>query len=499
MEPPGVRYLDRDGHALAYQVVDGAPHNVVAFLEIGMHLDLMWTDPHILALLERVAAYARTVYVQRRGFGLSDQVDHVPTVEQQADDIAAVMDAAGMRRATLIGYVTTCGPLALLAARSPARVAGLVLVNPVAQGPLCGAAELHGWEAAEAEHFVAGYLEAYRNWGTGQTLEMWDPALMSPHNRRLMAMIERCAATPAAASAFLDWALRLDLSEVLRSVQAPTRVLCNPANAASEGAVRYVAELIPGASFHLLPPTRPGASIGEGSIPIFDQFEEMVTGASHPADVDRFLGSVVFTDIVGSTELLSGLGDVSYRELLAAHERQVRLEVANSGGRVVSLMGDGTFSVFDGPSSAVRCAQAICVSAAELGIAVRAGVHTGEIEHIGTDLAGMTVHIGARVGAAAGPGEVLVSRTVRDLVVGSGLVFEDRGERDLKGVPGRWALYALADGDHSPIAVRQEARGLTPIDRAVLQVARRAPRLARAAVSMANARQRRRMGPAGGG
>jgi class 3 adenylate cyclase/pimeloyl-ACP methyl ester carboxylesterase len=491
MDSAPTRYLDRDGAALAYQVTGSGPVNVVIFCEVNQHLDLCWTDPHIHALYERVAGYSQFACLQRRGFGLSDPVTYMPTVEQQADDIIAVMDAAGMERATLAGMLGTCSAAALVAARAPERVSGLVLMNPVPQGPLSSSTPPIGWTQADVDYVVSGYRTSIKDWGSGLSLDLWDLGLASAHNHRLAGMLERCSSGPTAVAAYLEWLFHLDIQDVLRSVQAPTRVVRVARNSIPEAAVRYAAELIPGATYHELAPTQPGWSIGRSFVEFHDHLEEVATGSHRRGDADRFLGSVLFTDVVASTELLANVGDEVFKDLMADHEQRVRHAVDRADGHLVRMMGDGSFSVFDGPSRAVRCAEEICASAAELGIEVRAGTHTGEIERHGKDYAGMTVHIGARVSAAAGPGQVLVSRTVRDLLVGSTLSFASCGERELKGGPGRWELFALNGSELASVDLSGSAP-TTPLDRAVLQTARRAPRLVRAAVRVGDAWQRRR-------
>ncbi|MEY2478542.1 MAG: hypothetical protein QOG87_3857 [Actinomycetota bacterium] len=259
-----------------------------------------------------------------------------------------------------------------------------------------------------------------------------------------------------------------------------------------EAANRRVAELIPGATYVELPATLPGASIGEAWIPVIEQIEEASTGAQHSVEADRYLGTLLFTDVVSSTELVASIGDARYRELRGTHERQVRLEVERAGGRLVKVTGDGTFSVFDGTSRAVRCAETICREAEELGVQVRAGVHTGELERTGRDVTGLSVHIGARVGSAARPGEVLVSRAVHDLVAGSRLSFTSRGQQELKGVPGLWELFALDRAGEQIANLPVEASMATPMDRTALQTARSAPRVMRTALRIGNAVQRRR-------
>ena len=491
MDPAPTHYLERDGAALAYQVVGDGPVDVVATYEIGMHLDLCWTDPDIHRNYERLAGFSRFVCFQPRGFGLSDQISYTPTVEQQADDILAIMDAVGMRRATLMGNASTCGAAALVAARVPERVHGLVLFMPVPYG-WEAREDTHGWTASDVDAFLGDVQHAMDQWGTGESIRIWGPSWGSNLNRRLSALLERSSATPAAAQRYLDSFLDQDFRDVYRSVQVPTRVLWLDGCMGPEAYGRYAADLIPGASFHLVPEAPMGSSIGQIFVPIFDHVEEAATGTPHSADADRFLGTVVFTDVVSSTELLASVGDAKYQDLRANHERLVRLEVEAAGGQLMGVMGDGTLSVFDGPSKAVRCAESICRTADGDGLSVRAGVHTGELQRDGMNVTGMSVHIGARVGAAAGPGEVMVSRTVHDLVTGSGLTFASRGEHELKGVPGAWELFAVTHAGDQADSLPVEESMQTPMDKMALQTARRAPSFARATMRLANAVERRR-------
>ena len=493
MDPPGTRYVDRDGHALAYPVIGDGGADVVLFLEIGLHPDLMWTDQHIHYVFERAATFSRMVYFQRRGFGLSDPVDHVPTLEQQADDVLAVMDAVGMHRATLVGIGSTCSAMILVAARAPERVRDLVLHQPFVEGALReGEGPPRGWTEEERDRYVAGWRGVYDAWGTGRVISMWDPTQDSPFNRRLMALLERCSATPATARAHLEWIFHLDCFGVLPSVQCPTRVLHSVAGAVPLEASRQICAAIPHGTLHVLPPLPAGTSLGQGWLPVLDHIEEVATGAGHPVDAERYLTTVLFTDVAGSTETLAKIGDNLYRALRAAHERQVRNIVEATGGRLVNVAGDGTLSVFAGPAAAVQCARMVRDEATALGLGVRAGVHTGEVEGIGTDLTGMTVHVGARISTAAEPGQVLVSRRVRDLVLGSGLAFTDCGTHDLRGVPGHWHLYALDDTGADAPAVPQHLLHLTAVDRAVLRVAQRSPQLLRSVGRLVTVSRRRR-------
>ena len=490
MDPAPTQYIDRDGAALAFQVIGDGPVDVVHFYECFQYLDLQLTDPDINYNVERMARFARTVYFQRRGFGLSDHVPYVPTIEQQADDVLAIMDAVGMRRAALVGWLGTCGPMALVAARSPDRVSSLNFFEPLAQG--LEASDLQGWTDDERHRANQRIQRMVDGWGTGGTLEILDSALDTAFNRRLMAVLERSSATPVAIRSYFNWLLRMDIREILGAVQAPASVIHVPNALFPEAAVRQVAELIPTSTFHSLPPVPAGTSIGQVALPATDLLEEFVTGTAHSPDSDRSLGTVLFTDVVASTELLERVGDAVYRQLRTDHERSVRLAVEMAGGRLMTVTGDGTFSVFDSPMKAVRCAEAICREAEAAGIAVRAGIHTGELEHEAMNVTGLTVHIGARVGASAGPGEVMVSRTVRDLVAGSGLTFTSRGEHELKGVSGRWELFAVAAAGEQPRDLPHEESLQTSGDKLALQTARRAPSLARALVRLGNALERRR-------
>jgi class 3 adenylate cyclase len=241
-----------------------------------------------------------------------------------------------------------------------------------------------------------------------------------------------------------------------------------------------------------MPPAPAGASLGEAWSPLFDMMALMANDAPSAANPDRVLGTVLFTDLVKSTELLNKIGDAAYRDLRAAHEREVRLSVENHGGRLVNVIGDGTLSIFDRASDAVHCAESICAESGAQQIAVRAGVHSGELERTGMDITGMTVHVGARVAALAGPGEVLVSRTVKDLLLGADVQFKERGAKALKGVPGKWELYALAGRVPTASDAASNESLATPSDRMALRIAQRAPRLARAGVAFGNAWQRRR-------
>ena len=493
MDPPPTKFLDRDGSDLAYQTYGSGPINLVLHLEAVNHLDLSWTDPHIHRNLARFGKRARCVVFNRRGFGLSDPLTYVPTLEQQADDVLAVMDACGMDRAVLFGTFTTCGAVAMVAACEPERVAALILWNPSAEGFPRGARAVAGWTEKEAAAFAADLDAALAQWGSGGVVRLLNRSLDTPYNRRLYAMLERNSARPAAMRAHFETYGGLDVSDVLAAVPVPTYVIRGATDTLPEAAARHVTGLVPGATFAALPDAGPGASVGEATVPACD-FLDTVLQRLEPslAVADRSLASVLFTDLVGSTELLARLGDADYQELRDVHERLVRRDVEAAGGRLVKVMGDGTMSVFDGAGRAVRCAASIRREARGLGVQVRAGVHTGEIEWAGPDVGGMTVHIAARVAALADGGQVLVSRTTRDILFGSGLTFSDCGEHELRGVPGSWQLYALASVAEQGAEIELAPSMQTVADRAAIVMARRAPRVMRGAARLGNAMQRRK-------
>jgi class 3 adenylate cyclase len=492
VDPAPTRYVDRDGAALAYQVIGDGPINLVVHLEIVQHLDLCWTDPHVHRNFERVASFGRAVLFQRRGFGLSDPVAYVPTLEQQAEDVLAVMDAAGMDRAYVYGVYSSALPVAMAAACAPDRVTQLVLHAPFADGLPNGAHLPAGWDLQDADAFRIERDAAFDEWGSGRSAPLFSPLWDTPYNRRLMGMLERSSATPSAAQAHAHWYARLDISEVLRAISVPAHVIRQDTDRIPEAVTRRVADLIPGATYHCLPGMPIGASLGEGYTSVIDFIERVLMSADEPKPSERSLATVLFTDIVGSTELLARLGDSQYGRLREAHERQIHLAVETAGGRLVNVIGDGTVSVFDSPGGALRCADRIRREAGTLGLGVRAGVHTGEIERAGPDISGLAVHLGARVSAAAQSGEILVSQTVRDIVAGSVLVFTDRGERELKGVPGRWRLYALSGLSASDEALELEPSIQTFSDRTAILAARRIPGIMRALMSLGNSIERRR-------
>jgi class 3 adenylate cyclase len=440
---PRTRYARSGDVAIAYQVAGEGPLDVVFVPGFISHVELGWELPWFGAIWRRLASFARLIVFDKRGTGLSDRGDRMPTLEERMDDVRAVMDAAGSERAALFG-VSEGGPMSLLfAATHPQRTTGLVLWGSFAR-------------VAWAPDHPIGYPKELtdrtldlvdRRWGDG-TVFSRIAFQQVPDDEATLALFgraERNAATPTGAVAALRFGNETDVRDVLTAIAVPTLIVHRTGDRLVPIAHgRHLAEHVAGARFVEL--------VGDGHLaPLhdqrhdgFDEVEEFLTGrrAGAPVDVDRVLATILFTDIVGSTERAAALGDRRWRALLDAHDAAVRREIARARGRELKTTGDGFLAAFDGPARAIRCAQAIATAARALGVEVRAGLHTGECEMRGDDLSGLAVHIGARTAALAGPGEVLLTGTVRELVVGSGLAFEERGEHELRGVPGRWRVYA---------------------------------------------------------
>jgi len=487
---PRTKFVQLESGQLGYQVIDGGTDGCVVWFQTPVqHLDLFWTDDTIVDAFEALARDGLTsILFQERGVGISDSLGRKSTLEEQAADLIAVLDAEGIGQATLVSTGSTALPVSLVAAQYPDRVRGIVMIGPTLVGPLVSDSE-YGWTPQLARECIDGYRRAAANWGSGEVLALWDRALATPYNVRLMGMAERCSVSPEMGAAVVEHWLGQDGREIYPEVRAPTRVL----RCAEHSAWPFptaVAEAIPGAEYHEVAVTERGDSLGLAWKGYAQHIAEVARGVdSTYGDSDRVLATVLFTDIVGSTDQLSRLGDVQWAAVLEDHDRMLRRQVARCGGRYVGSTGDGALCEFSGPAAAVESGQAVCSSASALRIEIRAGVHTGECSRRGEDLAGLAVHIGARVCAAAGPGEVVVSRTVRDLVAGSTLAFSTRGEHDLKGVPGSWELFAVGT-DAAPSTL--SAPSPRPADRVVVGLSRRAPGAVRAANRFATAVQKRR-------
>lgn len=422
---------------IAYQVIGDGPRDIVFVPGWISHVELGWAFPAFAHLLERLASFSRLIIFDKRGTGLSDPVATVPTIEERMADLSALMDAAGSERAILFGECEGVPMAVVFAATHPERTDGLLLYGgmPAVHTNLD---EPRWIDEADA------LRDAVDNCGQGKTVELFAPSLAtSDRERRSMGEFERAAASPGMACALLESLRDIDVAGAAASVHVPTLILHRRDDFVPIGPARELAGLIADARFVELEGSDHALTVGDTEA-IVGEVEEFVTGARHQPEPTRALLTVLFTDIVGSTRLAADLGDARWRTLLDEHNRVVRRQIEEHRGREIKTVGDGFLVTFDGPARAIWCARAITNAVSELGIQVRVGIHTGEAELLGDDIGGMAVHIGARVVALAGPDEVLVTRTVRDLVAGSGITFTDRGAHELKGVPGTWDVLAVA-------------------------------------------------------
>jgi class 3 adenylate cyclase len=440
---PDTRYARSGELHIAYQVVGTGPIDLVFVPSWISQVEVYWEEPVIARYFERLAAFSRLIMFDRRGTGLSDPVPRAPTLEEQIDDVVAVMDAAGSERAAVFAMLEGGAMATLFAATHPERTTELVLYE--AQPRMSWAPD-YDWALRPEEREVNLRNGGVRGWGDGSRISTVSPSSASnPRLRAWYARLERLAASPGTAAKFMRMNAQVDVRAVLPSIQVPTLVLHRVGDRLVDiRHSRYLAENIPGARYVELPGNE-ALPFASGRASEIDEIEEFLTGSRRGHDAERILSTVMFGDIVESTRRAAEMGDRRWRTLLESLESEVARELGRYRGRAVKMLGDGFLATFDGPARAIRCAVAIeRLAAAEFGLEVRSGLHTGEIELIGNDVGGIAVHIGARVMANAEPGEVLVSSTVKDLVVGSGLEFADRGERELKGVPGRWRLWAVA-------------------------------------------------------
>jgi pimeloyl-ACP methyl ester carboxylesterase/class 3 adenylate cyclase len=433
---PSTQYAKSGDVHIAYQAFGDGRINLVLVPGFVSNIENYWDEPDLARFLTRLGGYARVVTFDKRGTGMSDRVAELPGLDQRMDDLRAVMDAAGMEQAALLG-ISEGAPLSVLfAATYPDRCRALALYGSFSR--------FSYWFPTEAalEAFF-GYVQ--QAWGTGGSVQRFAPSRASDAAfRRWWGRNERLGASPAAVTALMRMNSQIDICAILPAVRAPTLVIHRTEDRTVdvEGG-RDMAARIPGARLLELPGVDHIFYVGENSGQISDAIEEFLTGSRAPVSVDRVLATVLFTDIVGSTEKAAALGDQRWRDLLDAHHTTIRRNLALFRGREVKTTGDGFLATFDGPARGVRCACAIAEEIGPLGVELRAGLHTGECETIGDDVGGIAVHIGARIAALAGASEVLVSGTVKDLVAGSGLRFRDHGAHVLKGVPGEWRVFAV--------------------------------------------------------
>jgi len=425
---------------IAYQVFGSGELDVVLVPGYVTHIELVWEHEPYVRAFESLASYARVITFDRRGSGLSDPVAGAPTLEERMDDVRAVMDAAGSERAALVGISEGVPMSILFAATYPERVQALVCCGGMARST----EDVDYPWAAPAEALIESGIEfVIPHWGEGAMIELAAPSQAdNPDTKAFFARLERASSSPGMVASLAQMFIDIDVRDVVPSVHAPTLVLHRRHDRlVNINNGRWLAEHLPDARLvelpgddHVLWYEQPELALGE--------IQEFLTGTHYVPEPERILATVVFTDIVDSTRTAAEFGDRRWRELLERHQGIVRAALGRFRGHEVKSIGDGFLATFDGPARAIRCARTIVASSEELGMRVRAGVHTGECEVMGDDIGGIAVHIAARVSALAGPDEVLVSRTVKDLVAGSGIEFADRGTHTLKGIPDTWQLYA---------------------------------------------------------
>jgi len=435
-----------DGVHIAYQVVGEGPVDLVWVMGWTSNVEAIWEEPNLKRFLSRLSSFSRLILFDKRGVGLSDRVPEaqLPSMETRMDDVRAVMDAAGSERAVVFG-VSEGGPMAMLfAATYPERTIALVLYGT---DPDYTAMDADDPIVAEGDDYLA-YIDEH--WGTLEHARLEISSWGAPSHaddERLAIWLSsylRRAASPGAAIALARMNRQINVSHALPAIHVPTLLIAKTEDVEFPIArMRWLASQITGARIVELPGDEHFFWVGECDTMLAD-IERFVSEFQHQeAELERFLATVLFTDIVGSTETGARMGDRAWKALVEAHHARVRGQLARFRGREIDTAGDGFFATFDGPGRGIRCAQAIIQTVRDLGIEVRAGLHTGECEQIGDKVGGVAVNIGARVAAEAGASEVLVSQTVKDLTAGSGLEFDDAGERELKGVPGRWHLYRV--------------------------------------------------------
>lgn len=474
MDAPETHYAQSGDTNIAYQVFGQGPLDLVVTPGFISHLDLQWTIPSFTQFAEQLASFARVIIFDKRGTGLSDPTPGAIRFDTRIDDIRSVMDAAGSEKAALFG-MSEGGPLSVLfAATHPDRVDALILYGTFASG-----SQLDG-------EMMDRFADAVEHWGSGLTSTIFSTSRQeSPVRRRLAGVFERASTSPGMARALIESVKAADVTAILPTLGVPCLVLHregDPFAPVEWG--RALAAAIPGAKLAVVEGADHMPWFGD-SRPLVNSIAEFLTGRRTEGRRERRLATVLFTDIADSTARAAALGDARWAELLEQHNLVLRDELSEHGGHEVKNTGDGFLAIFDSPARAIECARAAAREVHHLGIELRAGIHTGEIEVMGNgDIGGIAVHISARVMAAADPGEVLVSSTVRELVVGSGLGFRPRGSHQLKGVPGTWQLFAAADHtEHIEIDLRDK-RNLTTGDRVSLYLAKRVPGALRALASV---------------
>jgi class 3 adenylate cyclase len=431
---PRTQYAKSGDVHIAYQVFGEGAVDLVFVPGFVSHIENYWDEPNFARWLRRLGSFSRVIMFDKRGTGLSDQVSELPGMDQRLDDVSAVMDAVGIERAAIFG-ISEGGSLAtLFAASHPERSQALIIYG--------GFAQFSSWfPTQEALEGLIQYID--KNWGSGESMPMFAPTKQGDLAfQQWWGKFERLGASPAAAITLMRMNSQIDITEILPSINVPTLVIHRKDDVTVnvEGG-RLLAERIPGAKYVELSGTDHLPFVGEDSDRILDEMEHFLTGETSTPSVERVLATVVFTDIVGSTARAQTLGDRAWGDLLDLHDKAVRKELARFRGNEVKWTGDGFLAAFDRPARAIQCALTIVNTVRALGIEVRAGIHTGEVDFLKNDIRGIAVHIASRVADLANGGDVVVSRTVKDLVAGSGIAFQDYGTYELKGVPDQWMLF----------------------------------------------------------
>jgi class 3 adenylate cyclase len=436
VDRPQTRYARSGELAIAYQVHGSGDHDMLLNGGTASNIETVWSIPEAAELFDRLGRFARVIRYDRRDSGVSDPIKDDLTLEAHAEDALAVIDAVGAKRPVLIGSLDGARSLALLAATRPERVSGLIALSPTVRGGAASSPEL-------ADSAAQG-LADFSDW-PGPIVELYAPQWAAdPVRREMLDRYFRTATTPRQAARLLRMSLTSDISDVLPLVQVPTLAL-HPRDQrlASVEAVREFTDLVPGATLREIPGDT--AIVYAVDIDLLAGIiEEFVTGTAPAPPTNRVLATVLFTDLVDSTRRAAQSGDRAWSGVLDRHLDRAREAVAAHGGETIKTTGDGILALFTGPGQGVRCAEQVIAGARELGLDVRSGLHTGEVERSPDDVAGLAVHLAARIMSLADPGEILVSGTIRDLVIGSDLTFSERGEHELKGIPGRWTVYAAA-------------------------------------------------------
>jgi class 3 adenylate cyclase/alpha-beta hydrolase superfamily lysophospholipase len=437
--PLDVRYARSGDVSIAYRVIGEGDRDLLFVHGFAGNLEAEARIPHFLKFDERCSRFSRLIKFDRRGTGLSDRVRETPSLETRMDDVRAVLDAVGAHRAALFGTFEAAAMCMLFAASYPERTSGLVLYNPVAKGSWTPD---YPWAmTADELRSQLAYLEEW--WGTPEFVDrqVRDVAPTRTEDAEFKEDVLRnlrLGASPSAAQAITRMATEIDIRDVLPTIRVPALILARPT---ARDEARFISERIPDA--RVLEVAGPDFMVALLGDDVYDEIERFVRGLDSETEPETVLATVMFTDIVGSTQKVAELGDRGWAELVSRHHTLVRRQLDAFGGTEIDTAGDGFFASFEGPLRAIRCARAISESVRSLGVEVRAGLHTGECERVDGKIGGLAVNIGARVAAAAGPGELLVSGTVKDLVAGSAVGFDDRGAHELKGVPGEWRLYAV--------------------------------------------------------